>query len=314
MSRGSDDDVLDLEPDQQEWPPTPRPARRGSSSGRRAARRTRDRRRNVAALAVVAVLLLPLVVAGVVLASKVQRSEPVAVVQTPDATVPDLKLLIPEGLTLDAAGHRVAQLEGRTTKAFLDAAASGDIRSKFQPPEVKSLEGLFWSDTYLVGAKETEAVTLKRIVEEFDRRMDKLGLGNPSSTGLTPYQTIIVASLVQKESGRVEDDAPIAAVILNRIRQKMPLQIDATLCFAKGGCPPVPNDADKKIDSPYNTYKVSGLPPTPISSVTEAAVRATLAPANVPYLYYVADKDGKSIFATTLAEHERNVARVRAGG
>ncbi len=312
MSRGSDDDVLDLAPEDRPWPPTPRADVRGTP--RRASRRSRDRRRSVAALAVVAVLLLPLIVAGVVLASKVQRSEPAAVVEVPDATVPDLKLLIPEGITLDAAAHRIAQLEGRSTKGFLDAAASGGVRSKYQPPEVKSLEGLFWSDTYLVGAKETEAVTLKRIVEEFDRRMDKVGLGNPSPTGLTAYQTLVVASLVQKESGRPEDDAPIAAVILNRLRQKMPLQIDATLCYAKGGCPPVPNDADKRIDSPYNTYRVGGLPPTPISSVTEAAVRATLAPANVPYLYYVADKDGRSIFATTLAEHERNVARVRAGG
>ncbi len=137
----------------------------------------RQRRRNVAALAVVAVLLVPLLVAGAVLASKVKRSEPAPVVEGPTDTVADLKLFLPEGLTLESAARRVAQLEGRTTQRFLDAAASGQIRSKYQPPEVKSLEGLFWSDTYLVGAKETEAVTLKRLVEEFDRRMDKLGLG-----------------------------------------------------------------------------------------------------------------------------------------
>ena len=75
----------------------------------------------------------------------------------------------------------------------------------------------------------------------------------------------------------------------------MPLQIDATLCYAKGGCPPVPTDADRKIDSPYNTYKINGLPPTPIKTVSEVALRAALAPAPVAYLYYVSDKQRQDL-------------------
>ena len=93
----------------------------------------------------------------------------------------------------------------------------------------------------------------------------------------------------------------------------MPLQVDATLCYAKDGCPPVPVEADKKIDSPYNTYKVLGLPPTPIATVSQAAIHAALHPAAVDYLYYVSDQNGKTYFATTLPEHERNIARARAG-
>jgi UPF0755 protein len=81
------------------------------------------------------------------------------------------------------------------------------------------------------------------------------------------------------------------------------------------GCPPPPTNADKEIDSPYNTYTVAGLPPTPISSVTEASLVAALAPADVPYKYYViADENGKHAFATTLEEHERNVAVAREKG
>ena len=91
----------------------------------------------------------------------------------------------------------------------------------------------------------------------------------------------------------------------------MPLQIDATLCYAKGGCPPVPVDADKKIDSPYNTYKVVGLPPTPIETVATGALGAALHPALVAYKFYVSDKNGKTYFATTQAEHERNVIKAR---
>ena len=94
----------------------------------------------------------------------------------------------------------------------------------------------------------------------------------------------------------------------------MPLQIDATLCYAKGGCPPVPTDADRKIDSPYNTYKIKGLPPTPIKTVSEVALRAALDPAPVPYKYYVSDSNGKTYYATTLSEHEKNVAKARDAG
>ena len=148
---------------------------------------------------------------------------------------------------------------------------------------------------------------LQLIVSEFDQHGDAVGLGNPAATGLTPQQTVVVASLVQAEAGSAADAPKVAAVITNRLQQGTPLQIDATLCYSKGGCPPVPNNADKQLDSPYNTYKVSGLPPTPIMTVTEQSLKAALAPANVPYLFYVTGKDGVTYFATTLAEHEANI-------
>src|SRR6202011_2377769 len=99
--------------------------------------------------------------------------------------------------------------------------------------------------------------------------------------------------------------------IYNRLKLKMPLQVDATLCYAKGGCPPVPTNADKKLSSPYNTYKVAGLPPTPIATVTASAMQAP----NVPYLYYVvADSSGKLAFATTLQQQNHNIAAARQKG
>jgi len=153
-------------------------------------------------------------------------------------------------------------------------------------------------------------------VARFDEIADKVGLANSTATnGLTPYQTVVAASLIQTEAKLAEDAPLISAVIRNRLRDGMPLQIDSTLCYAKGGCPPVPTNADKAIDSPYNTYKISGLPPTPISSVTEANLSAAIHPADVPYKYYViADANGKHAFATTLAEHNANVAAARAKG
>ncbi len=233
----------------------------------------------------------------------------------PAAEIPDIPLLLPPGLSMAAIADRVGKLPGKSKDRFLQVVTSGVVRSKYEPEGVNSLEGLTWPDTYLVGANETEDQILYRIVVEFDKHADAAGVENVQNpVGLTPYQVLIAASLVQAESGSDADSPLISAVIVNRIRDKMPLQIDATLCYAKGGCPPVPVDADKKIDSPYNTYKVMGLPPTPIETITANALAAALNPAPVPYKYYVSDKNGKTYFATTQAEHERNVEKARSVG
>jgi len=231
----------------------------------------------------------------------------------PAAQVPDIKLLLPPGLTLGQIVERVGKLPGKSGPRFLQVLASNTIRSKYQPPEVTSLEGLTWPDTYFVGATESETEIAAKIVKQFDAKADAVGLANAANS-LTPYQEVIVASLIEGEAGSVQDMPLISAVIHNRLKQGMPLQLDSTLCYAKGGCPPVPTDKDRKIDSPYNTFKVTGLPPTPIRTVSEAALKAALAPAAVDYLYFVADKNGKTYYASTLAEHEKNIAKARGVG
>lgn len=229
---------------------------------------------------------------------------------------PDATLMIPPGLTVAQVADRVGQLPGRSRDAFLAVVQSGTIRSKYQPATVQSAEGFLFPDTYFIGAAEDERAIAAKLVARFDEIADKVGLGSSAATnGMSPYQTLIAASLIQTEAKLAEDAPLIAAVIRNRLRDGMPLQIDSTLCYAKGGCPPAPTNADKAIDSPYNTYRVLGLPPTPISGVTEAILRAALAPADVPYKYYVLiDANGKHRFATTLAEHEANVREARAKG
>jgi UPF0755 protein len=230
--------------------------------------------------------------------------------------VNDLTLLLPPGLTLDQIADRIAQLPGRSRDTFLQVVESGTIRSKYMPADVTSAEGFLFPDTYRIGESEGEADIARKLVARFDEIADKVGLaGSAATNGLSPYETVVAASLIQTEAKLAEDAPLISAVIRNRLEDGMPLQIDSTLCYAKGGCPPVPTNADKAIDSPYNTYKISGLPPTPISSVTEANLVAALNPADVPYKYYViADTNGKHAFATTLAEHNANVAAARAKG
>ena len=234
----------------------------------------------------------------------------------PDEPEASATLLIPPGLTLNQIADRVGQLPGHSRETFLQVANSGIVRSKYQPPGVNSLEGYLFPDTYFIGASEDDGDIVKRLVSRFDEIADRVGLANSTATnGLTPAQTVVAASLIQTETKLAEDAPLISAVIRNRLRDNMPLQIDSTLCYAKGGCPPVPTNADKSIDSPYNTYKVIGLPPGPISGVTEANLRAAINPANVTFKYYViADANGKHAFADTLAQHEQNVAAARRKG
>jgi peptidoglycan lytic transglycosylase G len=230
----------------------------------------------------------------------------------PRRIVPDIKLLLPPGLTLQQIADRVGKLEGKSAERFMEVAQSNTIRSRYEPTEVTSLEGFTWPDTYLIGANETEAQILQKIVDQFDAKADAIGLGaSGANNGLTPFQALVSASLIEAEAGSAEDAPLISAVIVNRLKGDMPLQIDATLCTAKGGCPPVPTDADRKIDSPYNTYKYKGLPPGPIKTVSEVAMRAALNPAPVPFKYYVSDSHGKTYYAVTLSEHEKNVAKAR---
>ena len=158
--------------------------------------------------------------------------------------------------------HRVGALPGHTRGRVPRAwRESGVVRSRYQPAESASLEGLTWPDTYFVGERQTDEEILRMVVSEFDEQADAAGLADAPTAGLTPYEALISASLIQARGVRPTTPPRCPAVIVNRLRQGIPLQIDATLCYAKGGCPPVPTNADKQIDSPYNTYRVPGLPP-----------------------------------------------------
>ncbi len=272
-----------------------------------------DRRgRTLLALLIVVVLLIPLAVGALWLYDKVRPGPSAS--DAPSATLaPDVTLLLPPGLSTAEIAARVGEIPGKDAAKFLAVVTSGTIRSRYQPADVTSLDGFLFPDTYFIGATESEESIVRRLVDRFDEIGDKINLG--SAAKLTPYQTVIAASLIQKEAKLAEDAPLISAVIHNRLEDEMLLQIDATLCLIKGGCPPNPTNADKEIDSPYNTYKNFGLPPTPICSVTEASLLAAMNPSDVKYKFYVlSDASGKHAFAITLAEHDRNVAAARAKG
>ena len=238
-------------------------------------------------------------------------SSPAADVLERPATLTYRKLALIPGLTLGMIADRVGQIPGLSRDKFLAVAASNTVRSKFEPANVTSLEGLTWPDTYYVSKADTETTVLKTIVANFDKQATKAGL----ATSADPYRTVTIASLIQTEAKLDVDRPLIAAVITNRLRDDMLLQIDATLLYARGSRVGPITNADYQLDSPYNTYKYKGLPPTPISTVTTVSLQAALHPADVPYKYYVlSNANGKHAFATTFQEHEKNVEAARKKG
>lgn len=221
----------------------------------------------------------------------------------------ELRLTIPEGLRLAQVADRVAALPNRSAAKFLELAGTGTVHSQFQPVGSTNMEGVLFPDTYSVAESDDEAKILQNMVAVFDQVAADEGLADAQRlVGVTPYEALIVASLIEREAKVPQDRAPIARVIYNRLKKGMPLQIDATVIYALGGNVTRVLNKDLEVDSPYNTYKIKGLPPAPIASPGKASIAAALKPADGNMLYYVVTaEDGSHSFATTFAEHRRNI-------
>ena len=232
----------------------------------------------------------------------------------------------PEGYAVARMGARLETTVPRLTAAnFIAAATTGQIRSELAP-EVTNLEGLLFPDSYQVGGSETEAEVVARLAQQMTRVANSVGIQKaPALTGRTPYEILIVASMIEKEAKVDEDRALIARVIYNRMFVNTPLQIDATLYYQQDS--ETPFSTLQALDSPYNTYLHLGLPPTPITNPGKKSIEAALNPAPNPdpsscpggvpciWLYYVlADAEGRHAFATTYEDHLRNVDAARAAG
>ena len=229
------------------------------------------------------------------------------------------RLTVPEGLTVKQVAERVGRMPGRSAEKFLAVAGSGQVRSKYQPAGSTNLEGLLFPDTYNFEPKDDEKAIVERMVRSFEEAAAAAGIDQVAEGGLVdPYQAIIVASLVEREARVAEERGKVARVIYNRLAKNMLLQVDATVIYALGrtgekGLRVL--NKDLEVDSPFNTYKRPGLPPAPIAAPGRATLRAAVAPAEGPWLYYVVvEEDGTHAFATTLAEHNRNIATAAARG
>jgi len=173
-------------------------------------------------------------------------------------------------------------------------------------------------DTYQIDEdlQADEAAMVARMVTLFDDVATELGYSQAQAlTGLTPYELIVVASLIEEEAKVAEDRAKISRVIHNRIAEGMKLEIDATVIYALGEHTDELTFSDLNLDSPYNTRLNPGLPPTPIAAPGRAALEAALNPVDGPWLFYVlADEDGSHFFTDDFEEFQSQVAKSQAEG
>lgn len=172
-------------------------------------------------------------------------------------------------------------------------------------------EGLFFPDTYYFANGGSDISVLKRAYQTMQVNLESAWATRSSDSPLgNPYEALILASIVEKETGNAGDRTMIAGVFVNRLRLGMKLQTDPTVIYGLGqSFEGNLTKRDLLSDQPYNTYTRLGLPPTPISMPGQASIQATLHPANTDALYFVARGDGTSHFSTNLADHNRAVAK-----
>ncbi len=229
------------------------------------------------------------------------------------------RFTVPEGFTAQETLARLADPDkglGFDLATLQQLLAGGTIRSEFQPADQTSPEGILFPDTYEVALEATPEQVLQLMVSQLDTTMGDLRVETGQADfNLTPYEILITASLIEEETKVPEERAKVARVIYNRIRQGIPLGIDATSRYEAEVIRGNRNRIDFTSSSPYNTRKVKGLPPTPIASPGRASIEAALHPADGPWIFYVLEDDeGHHVFTDSAAEFSRAKQRCHDAG
>ena len=215
-----------------------------------------------------------------------------------------------EGLTMFEMAETFEQSGLGTAKDFLAAAREPGLVAT-RDARAKSLEGYLFPDTYAMPRSSDAEDLIRAMLARFDKVFDSTLRAEAAHRAMSTRDVLTLASIIEKETGRADERTKVAAVYHNRLKIGMPLQCDPTVIYAlmlSGRWNGNLRKADLQLNSPYNTYVVRGLPPGPIASPGRASIEAALRPADVDYLYFVSRNDGSHVFATTLAEHNRNVA------
>lgn len=216
------------------------------------------------------------------------------------------RVTIPEGTTLNQVTALLAAAGFAGTDQFLCVARDPQFLLSLDVP-ASGLEGYVFPDTYAFAWNTPPQRILTTMVERFRQETAPL---HPLrlDAGMSESDMVILASIIEKETGAPDERPMVSAVFHNRLRLGMPLQSDPTATYGRD-VRGLPTASDITVESPYNTYLHTGLPPGPICNPGVAALRAALRPASVPYLYFVSRNDGTHVFSRTLDEHNRAVAR-----
>jgi UPF0755 protein len=221
------------------------------------------------------------------------------------------------GFTFSEVAEQVDSLPGHGEGGFAKAEASGAVHSTIAATDPNNLEGMLGTGSYLIVPGESDTTILTDMVQRFDHDIAVAGLNTASATalGMTPYQVLIAASIVEKE-GYIPVNMPdTARVIYNRLAQGTPLQMDSTVLYALGQDGGPVTSQDLKIQSPYNTYLNTGLTPTPICMPSMDALQAAVHPPAGAWLYFVlVNKNGTMAFSDTYAEQLANEQLAKSRG
>jgi len=223
---------------------------------------------------------------------------------------------VPEGYTVEQISSLLQEKGLIDSDRFDRLIAEGNFSYPFidrleELPEVSCrLEGYLFPDTYHVGRNITEEEIINSMLNRFWDEMQHLQFPEKAAAmGLSLKEAITIASMVEKEA-KVDEERPvIAGIIFNRLERGMLLQIDATVQYVLQGHRSTIYYEDLEVESPYNTYQVSGLPPGPIGAPGRKSLQAVLEPKDTDYLYYVAKPDGSHAFAKTLQGHNANISK-----
>lgn len=244
-----------------------------------------------------------------------RRNEGLGAVRAALERGPDVVDVLP-GFTVSEVATRVDEVAGGDGAAFTRAATDRAVISRFEPPGVGNLDGLLGTGDYVLAPGESATTLLADMVERFDTEATTAQLdAGAAALGVTPYQAVVVASIVQKEGVYPQNLAKVSRVIYNRLAKGMRLQMDSTVLYSEhrdGG--PV-TKADLALDTPYNTYLHAGLTPTPIAFPSAASLDAALHPAPGNWLYFVlVSRDGTEAFSDTLAGQQANEQLAQSRG
>jgi UPF0755 protein len=242
-------------------------------------------------------------------------SEVVSVLEAKPAQLP-IKVTIPDGLQASGEAALLAEYGIFPASSYLEQVQNGTfagIRTLPGDSSAVGWEGLAFGDTFVVRPTISAHQFLQLQLEDFDRKELAAIVAGAPAVGLTPYQVLVLASIVEAEATTAKDRGLVAGVFFNRLKQGMPLQSDVTVLYAMSIATPSSAKFSTAFPSPYNTYLHTGLPPGPIDSPGSIAINAVLHPTATKYIYFVSLHNGTMLFATTSAQHQRQVQEAGLG-
>jgi len=217
-------------------------------------------------------------------------------------------VVIPEGYTMFDIAQAVEQAGLGSQEEFLRVAMSSTDLIQDVSPEARSLEGYLFPDTYEFTRTQSVREIVAVMVHHFRQVANAIGLTSEV------HPTVIMASIVEKETASADERPMVASVYYNRLTKRMALDADPSVIYAEllaGVYQGALHHADMQVNSPYNTYRYPGLPPGPIGNPGRSALEAAMHPAKSDYLYFVSDGQGHHRFARNLQEHNKNVTAYR---